>query len=262
MTDIDSHHKRAAQLAQQADLFARTGQTNQAETLYSAALAEEETALNLLKAAHAGARTLFVFQKSAATLAVKCSDWSSALRLIDEGLGMQLGPPMREELERLFSVIPQTARPAQKRSPETEKHSIASETAAPLVQTGDVLLEDVEIQGTLKHAGTLSFNGKLTGAIIARVGTINVGSRAEIWGDLFSQSALIAGKICGSITADGSCQLGPTSQVLGNITSPRLDIADGATFIGAAKIVPSEFQRGPTSHARVAGGFSSPVGSF
>jgi len=236
MTPIDDHHRRAAQLAEQADLFARTGRMGEAQGLYSAALAEEKTALNLLKAAHAGVRTLFVFQKSAASLALKCSDWASALRLIEEGLAMQ--PPMHEELERLLSAIPKTARPGQKKSPETQKHSSGSESAASLGQVGDVLLEDVEIQGTLKHAGTLSFNGKLTGAIVAKLGTINVGSRAEIWGDLFSQSALIAGKICGSITVQGSCQLGPTSQVLGNISSPRLDIADGATFIGAAQIVP------------------------
>jgi cytoskeletal protein CcmA (bactofilin family) len=248
MTPIDNHHRRAAQLAEQADLFARTGRMSEAQRLYSAALAEEETALNLLKAAHAGARTLFVFQKSAASLALKCSDWPSALRLIEEGLGMQLRSSMHEELERLLSAIPKTARPGQKKSPETQKHSTSSETAASLGQIGDVLLEDVEIQGTLKHAGTLSFNGKLTGAIVAKLGTINVGSRAEIWGDLFSQSALIAGKICGSITVQGSCQLGPTGQVLGNITSPRLDIADGATFIGAAQIVPPEFQLRPTSH--------------
>src|SRR3974377_559962 len=98
MTPVDTHHKRAAQLTQQAELFARAGRMTQALPLYSAALAEEEVALNLLKAAHAGAETLFVFQKSAASLALKCANWSRATRLIEEGLRMRLRPPMYAEI--------------------------------------------------------------------------------------------------------------------------------------------------------------------
>src|SRR5262249_1558968 len=111
-------------------------------------------------------------------------------------------------------------------------------------ETSDVLLEDIEIQGILKHVGLLSFNGKLTGVICSQTGDIRIGKNAKICGELVSHSALIAGKISGSMTIHGSCQLTPTAEVLGDITSPRLDIADGATFIGKAEIVPSAFRIG------------------
>jgi cytoskeletal protein CcmA (bactofilin family) len=208
----------------------------QALPLYSAALAEEEVALNLLKAAHAGAQTLFVFQKSAASLALKCANWSRASRLIEAGLRLDLRPPMYEELQGLPTRIPKAARPVRKTSYESQ--TPASAEAAVPISLSNVLLEDVEIRGTLKHVGALLCNGKLTGVIISETGTISIGTGAEICGDLFSKSALISGKIFGSITVQGSCQLGPTCRVLGNIASPRLNVAEGATFVGEALIVP------------------------
>ena len=243
---IDHHHQRASRLAQQAELFARAGRMTQALPLYSAALAEEEVALNLLKAAHAGAQTLFVFQKSAALLALRCANWPRASRLIEEGLRMQLRPPMYEELQGLLTRIPKAARPVRKTSHESQNPAPA-EAAVPISQLGNVLLEDVEIRGTLKHIGTLLFKGKLTGVIISETGTISIGTGAEICGDLFSKSALVGGKIFGSITVQGSCQLGPTCRVLGNIASPRLDVAEGAIFVGEAVVVPPGFELGPVS---------------
>ena len=163
---------------------------------------------------------------------------------------MQLRLPMYEELQRLLTLIPKPARPVRKTSHEPQNPE-SSEAAAPISQLSDVLLEDVEIRGTLKHVGALSFNGKLTGVIISTAGTISVGTSAEICGDLFSKSALIAGKIFGSITVQGSCQLGPTCQVLGNIASPGLNVAEGATFIGEALIVPPGFELSPVSRQRL-----------
>jgi hypothetical protein len=151
MTPIDSHHKPATQFTQQGDVSPRAGRLRETVALYRAALAEKEVALNLLKAAQAGAQTLFVFHKSEISLAFKSAAWPRAQELIEEGIRLQLQAAMLEELEALLDRIPKKPGRPPKISLHSPKDRQAVQPVVPTNENSDKLLKDVEIQGTFRH---------------------------------------------------------------------------------------------------------------
>ncbi len=51
-------------------------------------------------------------------------------------------------------------------------------------------------------------------------------------GDLHGRTLTVAGRVKGNVSADERVELKPTAQLKGNITAPRMHIAEGATFEG------------------------------
>jgi len=101
----NKHHDRAMELADEADSLRRKGQRDQSIETYRLALTEEEEALRLSKSAGAGAKTLSVLHRSAASLAIDSHEWTKARKLIEEALA--IGPPdsIRHELSELSEKV-------------------------------------------------------------------------------------------------------------------------------------------------------------
>jgi len=64
----------------------------------------------------------------------------------------------------------------------------------------NVLASDVEIKGTIKFSGELTFDGKLDGDITSD-GTLQLGDNAVIKGNLNVNSVVIRGKVHGNVIA-------------------------------------------------------------
>ena len=99
----------------------------------------------------------------------------------------------------------------------------------------NTLLEDVEITGTLSFKTDLIFQGKLEGEINTP-GSLTVGDKAVIKGDVKSRVATLFGKVDGTINATERCDMKATSHVTGDISAATLSMEEGATFIGSSKI--------------------------
>jgi cytoskeletal protein CcmA (bactofilin family) len=100
--------------------------------------------------------------------------------------------------------------------------------------SGDALYtlgEGSEFEGKLKFEGTARVDGKFKGEIHS-TGTLIIGERAEVEGDIDVGSCVIIGRYEGTITASTKLEMHTPAIVKANITAPILVIQEGVTFDG------------------------------
>ena len=103
--------------------------------------------------------------------------------------------------------------------------------------TSSAVRSDVEITGSITFKGELSFGGQLTGGGI-KGPILTVSRGASVSGDIESDAFNLQGTVKGDVVVGGKCDLGPSAQLYGNLTTARLVMGDGATFVGRAHIKP------------------------
>jgi cytoskeletal protein CcmA (bactofilin family) len=116
----------------------------------------------------------------------------------------------------------------------------------------NVLNSDVEIKGTLKFAGELTFDGKLEGDITSD-GTLNLSDNAVIKGNLDVSSVVLRGKINGNVTAKEKIEIKAKTELFGDIRSPKLVIEEGVTFVGKSEVNPNKVSPSTPPQPRAAG---------
>ena len=77
----------------------------------------------------------------------------------------------------------------------------------------------------------LKIYGPYTGKLDTR-GTLTIGSTAQVEANIVGENVIIAGKVKGNIIAKKMLVLMPTSAVHGDISTPKLNIVEGALFQG------------------------------
>ena len=102
-----------------------------------------------------------------------------------------------------------------------------------------MLNANVEIKGTLKYAGELTFEGKLEGQLVAE-GLLTAGERSVFTGDISADTIVIRGKVNGDITARNKLDLKGKAEVVGDIRAARLTIEEGVTYVGKAEVNPNK----------------------
>ena len=88
------------------------------------------------------------------------------------------------------------------------------------------------VQGKVISSQDLTIDGKVEGTIELGDHGLTIGSGAEIKADLVAQSITISGAVTGNVTATAVVDLRSTGSVDGDITTPRLVMADGAIIKG------------------------------
>ena len=106
-------------------------------------------------------------------------------------------------------------------------------------ETGNVLGQGVEVQGTLKFSGGLTFDGKLEGDIQGE-GALTLGETAVVVGNLNVGTVVLRGKLTGNITARERIELKTKAELFGDVRAPRLVVEDGVTFVGQSEITPGK----------------------
>ena len=112
-------------------------------------------------------------------------------------------------------------------------------STTPIVNSKNILNSDVEIKGTLKFAGELTFDGKLEGDITSD-GTLNLSDNAVVKGNLNINSVVLRGKITGNVTAKERIEIKAKTELFGDIRSPKLVIEEGVTFVGKSEVNPNK----------------------
>ena len=112
-------------------------------------------------------------------------------------------------------------------------------STTPNSNSKNILNSDVEIKGTLKFAGELTFDGKLDGDITSE-GALTVGDNAVIKGNLNVNSVVLRGKITGNVTAREKIEIKAKTELFGDIRAPRLVIEEGVTFVGKSEVNPNK----------------------
>jgi excisionase family DNA binding protein len=97
---------------------------------------------------------------------------------------------------------------------------------------------NAQMQGTLsfKDPVNLKINGNFNGTLETR-GTLTVGSSAFVEAHITGENIIIAGKVRGDVLARKMLVLMPTAVVSGNISTPKLNIVEGALFQGRCQMM-------------------------
>lgn len=98
------------------------------------------------------------------------------------------------------------------------------------------LEEGCELQGTLNFTGVVRINGRFTGEIYSQDALI-IGSSAQINGMLKVGSAIIGGRVEGTITATERLEIQSGAKVLAGIEAPVLVIHEGAQILGEVRVI-------------------------
>jgi len=88
------------------------------------------------------------------------------------------------------------------------------------------------VQGKVISTEDLTIDGRVEGTIELGDHSLTIGLGATIQADLVAQRIIISGAVTGNILASAIVDLRATGSVDGDIITPRLVMADGATIRG------------------------------
>jgi cytoskeletal protein CcmA (bactofilin family) len=100
--------------------------------------------------------------------------------------------------------------------------------AKPMANT--VIGSGIVIDGEISGEEPLTILGTVKGKVTAHDIAIEPGATVEA--DVEGQTVTISGKLTGNVSARAKLELRPDSKMVGNAKSPRIVIADGASFKG------------------------------
>jgi cytoskeletal protein CcmA (bactofilin family) len=103
----------------------------------------------------------------------------------------------------------------------------------------NTLNSDVDIKGTLRFSGELTFDGKLEGEIQSE-GTLNLGDNAVVKGNITANSVVVRGKVNGNVTAKEKIDIKTKTELFGDIRASRLVMEEGVIFVGQTEVNPNK----------------------
>ena len=96
----------------------------------------------------------------------------------------------------------------------------------------------MQIQGDIVTDGTVRVEGKIKGTIRAGKAVV-LGKEAEVIGDIFTQDAVIGGRVTGTLVAESRLELQSTCIVEGSVRAraEHLQLEEGARFNGQIEMI-------------------------
>jgi len=93
--------------------------------------------------------------------------------------------------------------------------------------------KSVQIKGELTGSEDLTIDGVLEGKIHMKEHHLSVGSNGSINAEICAKSVTVLGKLVGNIKAGEKVEVAASGSMEGDITAPRVILADGASFKGS-----------------------------
>ena len=93
--------------------------------------------------------------------------------------------------------------------------------------------KSVIIKGELTGSEDLTIEGQVEGKIELRQNVLTIGPNAKIKAQVFAKAVVIQGEVHGNVTATEKVDIRDAGSVDGDISAPRVAIADGAHFRGS-----------------------------
>jgi cytoskeletal protein CcmA (bactofilin family) len=132
--------------------------------------------------------------------------------------------------------------------------------------------KSVQIRGELTGSEDLYLDGAIEGTIDLRDHSLIIGPNGKIKAGITARDLVVHGKVEGNVTATGRVELRKSCTLIGDVSTQRIVIEDGAFFKGAIDIkekAPNLESRKPLAAAASAGmsagsisGSSTGVASF
>ncbi len=112
------------------------------------------------------------------------------------------------------------------------------------IRTPASLGPGLKIKGELIGHEDLKLEGKIEGAISLGGHRLNVGSTAHIHANIVAREVVVAGEVTGNVSARDRIEIKKGGSIVGDLTTARIVIEDGAFFRGAIEIDSSNTQVG------------------
>lgn len=88
------------------------------------------------------------------------------------------------------------------------------------------------IKGDLTSSEDMTIAGTVEGDVAVRNHTLTIAPQGRIRGNVLARAVAVHGEVLGSITAVQKVEVGHTGSVDGDISAPRMVVAEGATLHG------------------------------
>jgi cytoskeletal protein CcmA (bactofilin family) len=109
-------------------------------------------------------------------------------------------------------------------------------SSSPSTKVPSYLGAGLVIKGQIVGDEDLKVDGKVDGPISLSNHRLTVGPAAQVSGDIVSREIMIYGNVKGKLRGHERVEIKRDSSVLGDVTTPRIMIEDGAFFRGAVEI--------------------------
>lgn len=93
--------------------------------------------------------------------------------------------------------------------------------------------KSVIIKGDLTGSEDLTIEGQVEGKIELRQNILTIGANGKIKAQIFAKIVIVQGDVQGNITTTERIDIRDNGSVDGDLSSPRIAIADGAHFRGS-----------------------------
>lgn len=90
----------------------------------------------------------------------------------------------------------------------------------------------VVIKGEVSAREDLTIAGRIEGKVEVRDHVVRVGREAQVNAEIAARAVIVEGNVRGNIAATERIELAENGMVEGDITSPKIAMADGAQFRG------------------------------
>jgi len=131
---------------------------------------------------------------------------------------------------------------------ETDTQAPASTTSAPVRSSVSsqpkhnnnnitaYLGPDIRIEGTLHFESSVLIEGQFKGQIVSEHGQLTIGEKARVEGDLTGGQITIRGHVEGSVNATERVHLADRGELIGDLTTPSLQMDESVTFEGNCRM--------------------------
>jgi len=134
--------------------------------------------------------------------------------------------------------------------------NVSSESRKRIGDIGEPLGRDVVnigksviVKGELSGSENLTIEGQVAGKIELRQHVLTIGPHGKIKAQVFAKTVIVMGEVNGNITATERINIREQGSVDGDISSPRVGIAEGAHFRGSIDMQRAKAQT-PTTVAQ------------
>ena len=103
-------------------------------------------------------------------------------------------------------------------------------------RAGALIGASLIVEGNLTSSEDVTIAGQVRGDVVARNHTLTVSHGARIHGNVLALAVIVHGDVAGNVTATQRAEVSATGVVNGDITSPRMVVAEGAALSGQLKI--------------------------
>jgi cytoskeletal protein CcmA (bactofilin family) len=92
------------------------------------------------------------------------------------------------------------------------------------------------ITGNVTSSEDVTIAGRVDGDVAVREHAVVVAPGAKIRGNIVARAVVVHGEVQGTITADQRVEVGETGSIDGDIVTPRMAVAEGASLRGQLRI--------------------------